>query len=157
MKGNMTNMNINKTELVAIARETETSKAFFKELAKRERDRDSTNVRRLSARLISLGYSINPKDLTAMFIKLEKLGKGSLVVSSRGKPLLFKWNFSIKKIAAVAEADTIEFGNTAKINTQQERPMIQPIETKNNIIIMVPAGNGLDIDYLLKMINNQQR
>ncbi len=91
---------LNKSDLSKIAKKNGTSEAVFSVIALRERNRQETNLRRLRDELLAEGFKVVPNEFTAIFRDLAKAGIGDLV-SEKGKPAKFRWNFAMKDIGKI--------------------------------------------------------
>jgi hypothetical protein len=116
-----------------LAKKSDTAEAIFNTLAKRERNRDVTDLRRLKTELVEEGYEVIPDEFTETFRALSNFGLGEMV-KQPGKNPVFKW-----------KAGLVEVGKAALGETETSIPRLssQAVEGNGSTnMITIHLGNG---------------
>lgn len=103
----------NASRLIEIANLSETAKIIMTDLGARTRHRSFSDIKRQKLELIAKDYKVVEADANMFWRLMEQEGFGSLLLSKKGKPERFNWNYNLKEIAAIALEEKVA---TRKIN-----------------------------------------
>lgn len=127
---------MNKQMVRSIATSSASAPLIFKGLASYERNRDTTDLRRLKQRLTS---PVGIKEFVSLFQKLEDAGLGEFL-RTKGEPPRFKWNSKKDKEATPNNVARIALGKASA------QPVIEkPKETTVKVSIKYD-GKTVDVE-----------
>lgn len=148
-------------KLSQIANQSATAKAVFKVFKERDRNpREGVmDTRRVRYELEQEGVKIVPQEFMEVFKNLEKAGVGKLV-REKGKPLSFKWNTSMKDVAAMAlvTGGTVTHSEIMKHSEHHHASVLALLPSGREIPLTLPPDlDKEDAQALCKMIMRRAR
>lgn len=96
-------------QIKELANETPISKAVFKALADKQRQRSRTDISRLYRAIKAAEMPhLDEKQFLEVFKKLQLAGVGSLIIGRKNNPNRFAWNYNLKDIGKAAKNGNVE-------------------------------------------------
>lgn len=149
---------LNVSMLKKITEEDKAANVVFKSFLDRKRDRRTTDLRQYHGRLAKAGVTLNMHEVVGVFKKLEDAGAGSLILSRGGKPLRFRWDYSLKSIGKVATGTqgnnvirlvTGVKGRRKRVDVQPKAPTPITEKVPSKIVAIFSLRNGQKIQLTL--------
>lgn len=145
--GNMSKINVAKIR--RIAQDSPTALMLFAALARRDRDRHTTDIKRMRLELTQKGKRLEPQQIRDFFRALEEAGVGKVQLTKAGYEDVFEWFTSLRKVGEIGTGKLKTIPDDA-LDVAERRTQSESMRTHNE-------GDSKPVDKFIHVLLTNDR